>query len=170
MGLRWRAIDFVNDTLSIEYVVVRVGNVTHFKELTKNDSSYAVLPLPDIVKSRLLDWKVEQERRKQLQPNDYIDSDFICTKFDGNLLKQDYLSQHFRLILNKRSLADMRFHDLRHSAAGFLKHLGFDLKDIQVWLRHASLATTSDFYLDLNTEERKAIGKKLGARYEEICS
>ena len=58
----------------------------------------------------------------------------------------------------------IRFHDLRHSAASYLKHLGFDLKDIQTWLRHKDIQTTMNLYTHLEMEAKLYIADSLDAR------
>ena len=55
-----------------------------------------------------------------------------------------------------------------HSAAHFLKWLGFDLKDIQVWLRHSDISTTGNTYLDFDMEEKKIIANRLDAQYQSL--
>ena len=59
----------------------------------------------------------------------------------------------------------IRFHDLRHSSASYLKYLGFDLKDIQTWLRHADIQTSMDLYTHLDMEAKTEIANKLNSRF-----
>jgi integrase len=47
LGLRWDAIDMLNDTLTIRHTVVLVNKTTHRKDTTKNDSSNAILPMTE---------------------------------------------------------------------------------------------------------------------------
>jgi integrase len=168
LGLKWGAVNLIDNTITIKHTVVRVSKTIHIGDRTKNDSSYSVLPLPGRLKTHLLAWKEKQTRWKSLQPNDYIDSDYICTNFNGALLKPDYPSHHLKRLLIKTELPLIRFHDLRHSSAGFLKHLGFDLKDIQVWLRHSDIQTTGNIYLDLDMEAKQEIANKLEARMVKL--
>jgi len=127
----------------------------------------AVLPLPNLIKVHLLKWKDEQARRKELQPNSYHSSDYVCTMFDGQLMKTDYVSKHFKLIMAKNNLPLVRFHDLRHSAGTYLKYLGFDLRDIQSWLRHADLKTTS-LYTHMDLGAKALIGERLDAKLTQM--
>jgi len=46
-----------------------------------------------------------------------------------------------------------------------LKHLGFDLKDIQMWLRHGDIGTTGNLYLHFNMEEKNIIADNLNQRF-----
>jgi len=62
----------------------------------------------------------------------------------------------------------IRFHDLRHSSAGYLKYLGFDLKDIQTWLRHGDIGTTMNIYVNLDMEAKRAIANNLNQRFQQF--
>lgn len=56
----------------------------------------------------------------------------------------------------------MRFHDLRHSMASILHDIGWDIKDIQEWLRHSSVETTADIYTHVSRERKKQLTNELG--------
>lgn len=62
----------------------------------------------------------------------------------------------------------IRFHDLRHSSANYLKHLGFDLKDIQVWLRHKDIQTTMNMYMKLDMTAKRGIADSLNAKFKKF--
>ena len=44
----------------------------------------------------------------------------------------------------------IRFHDLRHSCASLLYANGVSLKEIQEWLGHSDISTTSNIYIHLD--------------------
>ena len=136
LGLKWDAIDMENNILTIKHTVVQMYKAVYKTDSTKNDSSYAVIPLPNIIKTKLEWWKSQQAQHKLLQPNDYNNNEgYVCTQIDGSLIKPHYVSEHFKRLLKNNKMPPIRFHDLRHSSAVYLKYLGFDLKDIQTWLR-----------------------------------
>jgi integrase len=168
LGLKWGAVNFADNEISIRHTVVFVANTIHRKDSTKNDSCNAVLPMPDIIKERLLQWKQQQEENRRLQPNDYVESDYICTHFNGELMKPSYVSSHFRILLRDKGLEPIRFHDLRHSSAGYLKYLGFDLKDIQTWLRHKDIQTTMNIYVKLDMAAKRGIADSLNDRLKNL--
>jgi len=118
-----------------------------------------------MIKSKLKWWKAQQAKHKFLQPNDYDNEGYICTQIDGSLIKPHYVSGHFRRLLKNNNLPPIRFHDLRHSAAGYLKYLGFDLKDIQTWLRHGDIQTTMNIYVNLDMDAKRGIADSLNERF-----
>jgi len=170
LGIKWSAIDFENMTIAINHTVVQGYKTEYRKDSTKNDSSNVVIPLTKMIVSRLKQWQEQQRRHQSLQPNDYIDEGYVCTQVDGRLIKASYVSKHFKLLLAKHDMPNIRFHDLRHSSAGYLKHLGFDLKDIQIWLRHGDISTTANIYLNLDIESRRAIAVNLDKRFQKFNS
>ena len=166
LGLRWQSINFDERTISINHTVVKIDKTTHISDRTKNASSCTVFPMPEKVMAELLRWKEHQQALKELQPNDYHDSGYVCTYPDGQLLSTDFVSQHFARLLRKNDMPHIRFHDLRHSSACFLKYLGFDLKDIQTWLRHKDIQTTMNLYVSLDMEAKSNIANNLDARFQ----
>ena len=73
----------------------------------------------------------------------------------GELIKPGYLTNHFRIILSKNNLRQIRFHNLRHSSASFLLANGVNLKMIQEWLGHSKYSTTGNIYAHLDIESKK---------------
>ena len=148
--------------LSIQ-LSLTVDTITHRLDSTKNASSQAVFPIPDEVYIDLIAWRERQNRLKELQPNDFKDEGYVCTYDDGRLLASSFVSHHFALLLRKNDMPHIRFHDLRHSSASYLKYLGFDLKDIQIWLRHKDIQTTMNLYTHLDMGAKQKIASKLNA-------
>ena len=118
-----------------------------------------------MIKTELQSWQRRQSQYKELQPNDYEDKDYVCTHIDGRLMSPHYVSNHFRILLRRSGIPIIRFHDLRHSSASYLKHLGFDLKDIQTWLRHKDIQTTMNIYIHLDMTAKKNIADSLNDKF-----
>ena len=62
----------------------------------------------------------------------------------GRRITPGFLTQHFPLVLERNGMKKIRFHDLRHSYASLLYSNGVALKDIQEWLGHSDISTTSN--------------------------
>jgi integrase len=163
----WNAIDFDSKTIAIKHTVVRIGKDIHRQDRTKNDSSRTIFPIPDKIISELRKLYDRQQALKSQQP-DYHDSGYICCKPNGELFRPDFITQHFRCLLKQNGMPHIRFHDLRHSAASFLKYLGFDLKDIQTWLRHSSIDVTMDLYTHLDMTSKLNISNNLDAKFQTL--
>lgn len=118
LGLRKDAIDMDNNILTVKHTVTRVNKEIHKTDRTKNMSSYGNMPIPMIIKQSIEGIIQSQKHNKLMQPNDYLDEGYIFTHADGRLIHPNYVSKRFAQLLKRSQLPHIRFHDLRHSAAG----------------------------------------------------
>ena len=150
VGLKWDAIDFENKKISIQHTVVTAkvnGTVTEIaRDKTKTKSSCRTLPLIPACEQMLNKMKKEQEQNRKVcgksYCNDYLD--YIYVDPIGKRIRPDFLSQHFPDFLVAHQMKRIRFHDLRHSCASLLYANGVSLKEIQEWLGHSDISTTSN--------------------------
>lgn len=160
MGLKWSAIDFDNNTLSICHTVV-LQNVVIAKDTTKNQSSNRVYPLLEDVKEILLRRKAQQEEYKKLFGDCYNDTGYIFAKEDGSTYYPSYPTHSLERALDNHNLPHIRWHDLRHSCASMLILKGWSMKDISEWLGHADISTTMNIYGHLDMEHKRTLGNGL---------
>lgn len=160
VGLKWDAIDFHNNTITIRHTIVSCNidgkRVQASRDMTKTKSSMRTLPLVPIFKDRLLRQKEYQEECRRLCGKCYNKefTDYICVDEMGNLINPDYITDAFPRFLEKNNLRRIRFHDLRHSCASLLLANGVAMKQIQEWLGHSDFSTTANIYahLDFNSK------------------
>ena len=83
---------------------------------------------------------------------------YVFVKPDGNIVRPDYVTQHFSILLDKNNMRHIRFHDLRHSCASLLLSKNIPMKAIQEWLGHSDFSTTANVYahLDINSKLQSA--------------
>lgn len=151
-GIKWDAIDWGRKTITIKasaiYCKVDGKYVTVVKPVLKNKSSYRTFPLTSEVEAALIAEKAKQKQNMQTYRGkynrEYLNHVFVNAL--GELIKPNYFSKHFKLILKKHKLKVIRFHDLRHTCATLLMDGGVSIKDIQHYLGHSQLATTADIY------------------------
>ena len=130
------------------------------KNRPKTKSSYRTLPLVKPFEELLLNIREKQEINKKLcgkcYCKDYLE--YIYVNDLGELISPNFITQHFRIFLKNHNLRQIRFHDLRHSCASLLYANGVALKDIQEWLGHSDISTTSNIYthLDYSTKVNSA--------------
>jgi len=65
------------------------------------------------------------------------------------------------VFLKKHGFPHIRLHDLRHSCASMLIAQGVDIKVIQEWLGHSSIATTGNIYGHLQFKQKVATSEML---------
>jgi integrase len=162
LGLRWDAIDFEKKTITICHVVTEVcvdGKLQLVeKDRTKTKSSYRTLPLVKPFEDALLRKRAKQEENRKLCGKCYDKSHLAYINLNeiGNLITPGFLTDHFPILLERNGLRKIRFHDLRHSCASLLYAHGVSLKEIQEWLGHSNISTTSNIYTHLDYSSKVA--------------
>lgn len=162
VGLKWDAIDFKKKTITIRHTVTQATidgkSKIIQKDRTKTKSSYRSLPLVPPFEELLRRLKAQQELNQKLCGRSYCKkyTGYIYVNEIGELVKPGYITQHFPLVLQKNGLRKIRFHDLRHSCASLLYANGVSLKEIQEWLGHSDISTTSNIYTHLNFTSKVA--------------
>lgn len=160
IGLKWKNIDFVRKTISVKHVVVEScidGKLKMIKkDKPKTKSSNRSLPLVPQLEELLVKLLRNQQHNAKLFGDSYNKEfrEYINVDPIGNLIKPNFVTQHFRLICDKNELKHIRFHDLRHSCATLLYDSGIDMKAIQEWLGHSNISTTMNIYAHLNYKNK----------------
>lgn len=155
IGLRWDAIDFQNNVITVKHVVTEAdvdGKRQIFREdRAKTQSSLRSLPLIGNIRELLLAQKKQQEENKRICGKAYNTEfdGYVFVDAMGNLIRPDDISRNFGSILKKNGLRHIRFHDLRHSCASALIANDIPIKEIQEWLGHSDIQTTANIYSHL---------------------
>lgn len=156
LGLKWDAIDFEHNTITIRHTVTCCdidGKLTMVaSDTTKTKSSMRTLPLVPFVRERLLALKEEHKENRRLCGRSYVKdyAGYVCVDEIGNLIKPHYVTMRFSKLLESNGLRHIRFHDLRHSCASMLLANGVPMKQIQEWLGHSDFSTTANIYAHLD--------------------
>ncbi|MBQ8354943.1 MAG: site-specific integrase [Oscillospiraceae bacterium] len=156
LGLRWDAIDFTSNTLTIKHTVTAFNldgkKYQIAQDTTKTKSSMRTLPLVTAFRERLLALREEQDEHMRVCGRCYNRHylDYVCVDEMGTLLSPNYISSAFPKLLEKHGLRHIRFHDLRHSCASLLLANGVPMKQIQEWLGHSDFSTTANIYAHLD--------------------
>ncbi len=164
IGLKWDAVDFENKTVRISHKVIKTDDGIVGMDVMKTKSSYRTLPLIPQVEDALLKEKAKQEEMKAIMRRGYSKkyTEYICVDAIGELIKPDYVTNHFKILLRDNGLKQIRFHDLRHSCASLLLAQGVPMKMIQDWLGHSDMGTTANIYSHIDSESKKASAKAIG--------
>ena len=156
LGLKWDAIDFDNNTITINHTVTSFNlegkQMEIEQDTTKTKSSLRTLPLVPTFKERLLAIRDQQDENRRLCGRCYDRRylDYICVDEMGKRLSPNYLSAAFPRLLEVNGLRHIRFHDLRHSCASLLLANGVPMKQIQEWLGHSDFSPTANIYAHLD--------------------
>lgn len=162
IGLKWTAIDFENNTLTIQHTVTECNldgkHIEVASDTAKTDSSLRTMPLVTNFRAMLLAKKEKQEHYRKLCGRSYCKEylDYIFVNEMGERWKPRYLSDGFKRILEQNGLRRIRFHDLRHTCASLLLANNVPMKKIQEWLGHSDFSTTANIYAHLDYQSKKS--------------
>ena len=160
IGLKWTAIDFENNTLTIQHTVTECNldgkHIEVASDTAKTDSSLRTMPLVTNFREMLLAKKEKQEHYRKLCGRSYCKEylDYIFVNEMGERWKPRYLSDGFKRILEQNGLRRIRFHDLRHTCASLLLSNNVPMKKIQEWLGHSDFSTTANIYAHLDFQSK----------------
>lgn len=176
VGLKWSAIDFTSNTITIRHTVtsctVDGKQVTIAKDRTKTKSSMRTLPLVPQFREYLLTLKETQAEFRKLCGNSYSKKylEYIYVDELGERMPPNYITSAFPKLLESAGMRKIRFHDTRHSCASLLLANGVPMKQIQEWLGHSTFATTADIYahLDYNSKLSSADALLAGLNMDAI--
>jgi len=160
IGLKWTAIDFANNTLTIQHTVTECNldgkHIEVASDTAKTDSSLRTMPLVTNFREMLLAKKEKQEHYRKLCGRSYCKEylDYIFVNEMGERWKPRYLSDGFKRILEQNGLRRIRFHDLRHTCASLLLANNVPMKKIQEWLGHSEFSTTANIYAHLDYQSK----------------
>ena len=156
IGLKWDAIDFDRNTITIRHTVTSCDldgkRILVASDTMKTKSSMRTLPLVPFMRERLLTLKAEQQENRRLCGRSYIKDylAYVCVNEIGDLIKPHYVTESFSKLLRANGLRQIRYHDLRHSCASLLLANGVPMKQIQEWLGHSDFSTTANIYAHLD--------------------
>ncbi len=160
LGLKWDAIDFDANTITIRHTVTSCNlNGKHIEVVSdsaKTKSSMRTLPLVPVFRELLLQKKKDQQRYQKLCGRSYCTDyqEYVCVNQIGERIKPNCLSDSFKQILTNNGLRMIRLHDLRHSCASLLLANGVPMKQIQEWLGHSDFSTTANIYAHLDYQSK----------------
>ena len=156
LGVRWSRIDWENRTVLLDTKIIEARvdgeTVLHAIEEMKNKSSRRTLPIPEPVFEMLETIRAKQELNRKLFRGSYNRewSDYVCTDELGNLLRPNYVTEHYRYLLSKLGLRRIRYHDLRHTFASVLLNKEVPLINVSNFLGHSNISTTANIYAHLD--------------------
>lgn len=133
-------------------------------DVMKTKSSYRTLPLIPQVEEALRAEREKQEEMKRVMRRGYCKkyTEYICVDAIGEIIKPNYVTDHFKVVLKENGLKPVRFHDLRHSCASLLLANGVPMKMIQDWLGHSDMGTTANIYSHIDSKSKKASAMTIG--------
>lgn len=144
-GLTWDCVDLKEKVIKVEKTLIGKGKGVWELEFPKTKSSNRTIAIGDTLVNILKKHKKSQIENKLRYGKYYKDSNFVCTKENGELVTPNSL-KYLSKVVNYELGIDFNFHSFRHTHATMLLEAGANIKDIQERLGHSRLSTTMDTY------------------------
>lgn len=149
IALSWDDIDLERGSLT-----VREG---------KTEASARTLALPKVLCEYLHLHRIRQIEERLAMGPEWSDHNLVFPSEVGTPLNPTNLWRHFKSVLQRAGLPNMRFHDLRHSCASFLVAQGVHPRVAMQILGHSKISTTMDIYAHVSDDDqRSAVDKVAG--------
>jgi len=147
LGLRWSDVDLEAGSLRVHRQLQRVreGGGLVFSE--PKNASRRTIDLPQRTLEALRSHRKRQIEQQLGVGAKWQDNDLVFTTTIGTAVDaQNIVNRHFKPLLRRAGLPDIRWHDLRHTCATLLLSRGTHPTYVQKLLGHASVQLTLDRY------------------------
>ena len=146
LGLKWEDVDLEREVLQVRRTLVKNGGRLGLGEPKTKKSRRTVHLTGRAVGALKRHRKAQAEERLAL-PGLWQNNGLVFATNIGTLINPTNLRRRsFGPLLEKAGLPQIRFHDLRHTAATLLFLEGVHPKFVQELLGHATIAITLDTY------------------------
>ena len=145
LGLTWENVNFDSGTITVKQQLQCKDGV-YFLQTPKNGKGRVIVPA-QVAMDALRDEKEKQTRNQHTygecwqNPDNYVFTDVL-----GKHLVRRTVVKHFKAVIDRAGIENVRFHDLRHSFAVNSLMIGDDVKTVQANLGHATASFTLDVY------------------------
>ena len=164
LGLRWQGdVDLDGGTLRVNQAIYRIKGKGLVASEPKTERSRRTLFLPDTVLRALRAHRLRQLQERLAAGSRWQNSGLVFTSSIGTALEPRNLFRSFKAQLRKADLPDVRFHDLRRSAASLLLAQGVPMRAVMEVLGHSSISTTADIYSHVMPAMMRDVADKMDA-------
>jgi integrase len=149
LGLRWQDVDLDAGRLAVRQALQRQrGNGLVFVE-PKTPRSRRTIVLSRLAIAALREHRDRQAFARRTAGAEWQKRDLVFCDYFGAPLDPSYQTATFKAALQRAKLPEIRFHDLRHTAATLLLSKGVHVKLVSEMLGHSTITLTLDTYSHL---------------------
>ena len=146
LGLHWAEVDLEKGMIRVTRALQRIRTQGLILTEPKSEKGRRSIALPPLTVEALRQHRARQDADKVLMGSAWEEYDLVFTSSKGTPLDLRNLVRHFKDTLQELGLPEIRFHDLRHTAATLLLAQGIHPKIVQEMLGHSSITLTLDTY------------------------
>ncbi|HYT37664.1 MAG TPA: site-specific integrase [Ktedonobacteraceae bacterium] len=166
LGLRWQDVNFDTRGLQVQRTISRQRKRGIVESEPKTSRGRRNIILPPFAIDVLKQHRTRQlEARLKVGPA-WEESNFVFCNGHGGFLEPSQLHMMFRSLLEDAGLPQIRFHDLRHSAATIMLSMGVHPKVVRELLGHSSISMTLDTYSHMLPSMQQEAMDKLNGLFD----
>jgi integrase len=146
LGLGWEDVDLEAGVVRVKRKLTLAKGGPRLTE-PKTRGSRRQIRLTSSAVEALEKHRERQQTERAASNGSWTDRGLVFCTGRGTLIRRDNLhAKHWKPLLRRAGLPDIRFHDLRHTCATLLLTKGVHPKIVSEMLGHSSIAITLDTY------------------------
>jgi integrase len=146
LGLRWQDVDLDARRLAVRQSIQRQRGAGLVAVEPKTERSRRTIEVPAPLIAALKAHRLRQIEERLAEGSHWHDGGLVFASAVGTGIEPRNLHRAFKALLKRAGLPDIRFHDLRHSAASLMLAQGVPLRVVMEVLGHSSISLTADTY------------------------
>jgi integrase len=166
LGLRWSDLDWHTGQLRVQRQVQRIGGQGLVFSEPKSASGRRVVVLGPTMIGKLRTHQERQELEEIVAGGRWQENDLMFPSTIGTPMEARNLARSFKALLKEAGLPEIRFHDLRHTAATLMLQQGVHPKVVQERLGHSQISLTLDIYSHVLPTMQEEAARKLDSLLE----
>ena len=167
LALHWDDIDLNEGSVYVRRTIGRIGKFGLVESEPKTQRSRRKITLPTFVLDTLKRHLEHQQEMRAKAGALWRETGIVFCNIYGGYLESSNLHNDFKRLLEKVGLPNIRFHDLRHSAATILLGIGVHPKIVQELLGHRNISMTMDIYSHVLPSMQQETMEKLDDLFKE---
>lgn len=158
-GLKWSDIDLQERYLQVKRQIQYVPRSGKKFTALKTLSSRRTIELSDGAISAFSKELKKQKLQKEIAGSKWVDNDLVFPNTIGNPRDASQTRSSLNSIIKKSGVKQIRFHDLRHTAASLLLNANVPLSKVSQLLGHSTMITTARVYYHFIRDKSREISK-----------
>ncbi len=159
LGLKWSDLDWQKKTITIQRQLKRLFRGEGYFSPPKTRNGRRSVMLGDVTLAKLREQWERLKVLRQMAGSLWQENDLIFPSSIGTPKNQSNLYREFKELIRQSGLPDIRFHDLRHTAATLLLNHGVPPIVVSRRLGHYKVSMTLDIYGHLMPEIQDTAAK-----------
>lgn len=147
LGLRWSTLDLERGWIQVRGNLQRIKGKLTVKQTKTRASTHTVHLTSLAIDALRQHWEQQQEEAEAMGDQWNNEHGLVfCTIKGTPVVDENLTSRHFKPAIKRAGIPEIRFHDMRHTAATLLLEAGMHPKLVSEMLGHSSVTVTLDLY------------------------